>query len=349
MTRSAVARVLPLLNGGSSRLGSPVMNRLRVCFLWTLGVASLLIGMAGHGRADEFPSRPIHIIVGFPPGVGIDLNARILAQMLSKDLGQSVVVDNRPGGAGMLAAQAVMHAPKDGYTLLAINNQHYNNELMYSTVSYKKEDFVPVAGGAIVSMVMMTSKALPIADLPSFIALAKSKPGALSYGYWGAGGSPQILAKKLEDASGISLLGIGYKEAANAMPDLIAGRLSLFFSSVTQGMPLYKSGLVNFVAVGTPQRIPALPEVPTFAEAGLPGMPDAWSGYAVAAGTPPDVVEKLRLAIIKETATDEYRARLAETGTVPLVIPSRAAFETFIDDEFQRWASIIRPLNLHLN
>jgi tripartite-type tricarboxylate transporter receptor subunit TctC len=308
-----------------------------------------LCATAGAARADEFPSRPIHIVIGFPPGIGIDLNARILAQLLSTDLGQSVIVENRPGAAGMIAAQLVLHAPRDGYTLLAINNQHYNNELMYSSVSYKKDDFIPVAGGSIVSMVLMTSKALPAASLSDVIRIAKDKPGEVSYGYWGAGGSPQILAKKLEASSGISLLGIGYKEAANAMPDLIAGRISLFFTSVTQGLPLYKSSVVNFLAVGSPKRLPGLPDVPTFAESGLAEMPDAWSGYAVPAGTPPAVVDKLTAAITNATSTPEYRERLAETGTVPLVMESRAAFSAFVDDEFERWASVIRPLNLHLN
>ncbi len=249
----------------------------------------------------------------------------------------------------MLAAQAVMHSPKDGYTILAINNQHYNNELMYSTVTYKKSDFIPIAGGGIPTIAMMVSKTFPANTVQEFVKVAKTKPGEISYGYWGAGGSPEILAKKLETSNGISLVGIGYKEAANAMPDLIAGRISLFFSSVAQGLPLYKSGLVNFLAVGAPQRLPTLPDVPTFAEAGLTEMPDAWSGYAAPAGTPPEVVEKLWLAITKVTATPEYRSKLAETGTVPLVTESRAAFDAFIDQEYQRWASVIRPMNLHLN
>ncbi len=313
------------------------------------GVLALLATAVSRSSAQDFPTRPIHIVVGFPAGIGMELNTRVLAQILSKQLGEPVIVDNRPGAAGMLAAQAVMHAPKDGYTLLMINNQHYNNELMYSSVTYRKDDFIPVAGGGIVSMVMMTSKALPANTVQDFVNLAKASPEGLTYGYWGAGGSPEILAKQLEVSSGIKLLGIGYKEAANAMPDLIAGRIALFFTSVTQGLPLYKSGLANFLAVGTPQRLPNLAEVPTFAEAGLKQMPNPWWGYAVAAGTPPEVVEKLRVAITRAAGDPDYRTKLAETGSVPLATESRAEFDRFVDLEFQHWASVIRPLNLHLN
>lgn len=303
----------------------------------------------GLGQAQEFPTRPIRIVVGFGPGVGMEVSTRLLADLLAKEIGQPVIVENKPGAATMIAAAAVASAAKDGYTLLMLNNQTVNNSLMYRSVPYKNSDFIPVAAGGLVSMVMAVSKTVPVSTGREFVAYAKANPGKIFYGYWGAGGSPHLLAARMEATSGVKMQGVGYKDPGQATADLVSGRIQLFFTSATHGLGLMQAGQANIVAVGTPARLPNLPDVPTFVESGIEGMPNPWWGYAVPAGTPADVIQKLDRAIKAAVASPRYQAMLANTGGIPLAADSPAKFQEFIERDQERWAAAIRPLKLELN
>ena len=307
--------------------------------------------LAGFGSvlAQDFPVKPIKIVSGFGPGVGIEVSTRVLADLLAKELGQPVIVENKPGAATMIAANLVAQAPKDGYTLLLLNIQQYNNHLMYKNVSYKPGDFIPIAGGGVSSMVMITAKSLPVRTAREFIEHARANPGKLNYGYWGAGGSPHLLAARMEAVSGLKMQGVGYKDPAQATADLVSGRLQLFFTSATHGFSLMQAGQANIVAVGTPQRMAKLPDVPTFIESGVEGMPSPWWGYAAPAGTPPEVVGKLGRAFRNAMATPRYRQLLADSSSIPLVTESPAMFSEYIERESERWAAAIRPLDLQLD
>ena len=204
-------------------------------------LATALLG-AAPAQAQEFPNRPIRIVVGFGAGIGMEVSTRLLAELMAQEIGQPVIVENKPGAATMIAATAVASAPKDGYTLLMLNNQTINNSLLYKKVPYKNSDFVPIAAGGLVSMVMAVSKTVPATTGREFIDYAKANPGRIFYGFWGAGGSPHLLAARLAASAGLDLQGVGYKDPAQATADLVTGRIQLFFTSATHGLGLLNAG-----------------------------------------------------------------------------------------------------------
>ena len=288
-------------------------------------------------------------MVGFGAGIGMEVSTRLMAELLSQEIGQPVIVENKPGAATMIAAAAVATAPKDGYTLLMLNNQTANNSLLYKKVPYKNSDFVPIAAGGLVSMVMAVSKSVPATTGREFIDYARANPGKVFYGFWGAGGSPHLLAARLSASTGLNLQGVGYKDPAQATADLVSGRIQLFFTSATHGLGLMNAGHARIVAVGTPKRLPNLPDVPTFVESGIEGLPNPWWGYAAPAGTPPEVIRKLERAIKAAVGSPRYQAMLAQTGSVPLPADSPAGFQEFIERDQEKWAAAIRPLKLELD
>lgn len=317
-----------------------------------VAVAALL-GLAASGsafaQASDYPNRPIKIVVGFGPGVGMEVSTRLVGELLAKEIGQPVLIENKAGASTMIAAQQVAAAPKDGYTVLMWNNQTANNQLLFKSVPYKNSDFVPVAGGGIVSMVLAVSKQFPVKTGRELLDYARANPGKLNYAYWGAGGSPQLLAARMEATTGVKLTGVGYKEPAQATTDLAAGRVQMFFTSATQGLGMVNAGQANIVAVGTARRMANLPDVPTFVESGIEGMPNPWWGYAVPTGTPQPVIDKLAAAIRAAVAQPRYQQMLVTTGSAPLPADSPAAFQQWITQDLERWAAAIRPLKLQLD
>ena len=299
-------------------------------------------------HAQEFPSRPIKIVVGFGPGAAIEVSTRLIADLASKELGQPVLVENKPGAATMIAAKQVAQAPKDGYTLLLLNIQQYNNPLLFRNVSYKPSDFTPIIAGGLVSLAMATAKSLPVKNVREFIALVKANPGKLNYGYAGAGGSPQLMATRLEQVNGIQMQGVAYKDLSQITTDLVSERIHLLFTSAAHGLSMLQAGHANILAVSSPKRLPMLPDVATFSESGIEGMPAPWWGYAAPAGTPPAVIARLERAFRAAMATPRYQEMLVTTGSSPLDFESPAKFAEFIERETERWAVGIRALNLPL-
>lgn len=321
----------------------------RRAFIGTIHVAVALACALPARAQQDFPNRPLKIVVGFGPGVGAEVSTRVLADLVSKELGQSVVVENKPGASSMIAVNQVAQAPKDGYTILMLNIQQYNNYLLFKNVGYKSSDFIPFAGGGILTLVMVTSKTLPVTSAREFVDYARANPGKVNYGYWGTGGSPQLMAIRMEGVSGLKMVGVGYKDPAQASTDLIGGQIQVFFTSATHGLSLMQGGHANILAVGAPRRLVKLPDVPTFIESGIEGMPSPWWGYAVPAGTPAEVVSKLERAFKAAMATPRYQQMLVDSASAPLVADSPAKLSEFIERESERWAAAIRPLNLKLD
>ena len=314
-----------------------------------LGLATLAWSAQALAQSpSDFPQRPIKIVSGFGPGVGIEVSTRILADLLAKELGQSVLVENKPGAATMIAANQVAQAPKDGYTLLLLNIQQYNNPLLFRSVGYKPADFTPIAAGGALSLVMAASKTVPAKTAREFIDLVRTNPGKFNYGYWGAGGSPHLLVTRIQAVTGIKMEGIAYKDPAQATTDLASGRIHLFVTSATHGLSLQQAGQANIIAVGTARRLAKLPEVPTFAESGIEGLPSPWWGYGAPAGTPPDVIAKLERAFRAAMATPRYKQMLADTASEALTFDTPARLKEFIDVQTELWAATIRPLKLTL-
>ena len=299
-------------------------------------------------HAQEFPSRPIRVVVGFGPGSALEVSTRVLADLASKELGQPVVVENRPGAATMIAANQVAQAPKDGYTLLLLNIQQYNNALLFRSVSYKPSDFTPIIAGGLVSLAMATTKSLPVKNAREFIAFAKANPGKLNYGHLGPGGSPQLLATRLERVNGLQFQGVAYKDQSQSTTDLASGLIHFMFTSVNHARAMLQAGHANIIAVSSPKRLSMLPDVATLSESGMEGMPAPWWGYAAPAGTPPAVIARLERAFRAAMAMPRYQEMLATTGSLPLDFESQTKFAEYIERETERWAAAIRPLNLPL-
>ncbi len=299
---------------------------------------------AGGALAQAFPTRPVTMVVPFSPGGGSDTGARMLAQKLSEKWGQPVVVENKPGAAGMVGAAAVAKAAPDGYTLLVgnIGTQAINGSL------YKKMAYDPVNGFAPVSLiaelplVVLVNAAVPVKTPQELVAYVKARPGAVSYSSSGAGSSLHLAAELFQNQSGTQLLHVPYKGSGAAMADLIAGHVQVSFSTVLESSAQIKAGRVRAVALTGATRSTALPDVPTLAEAAMPGFNSiSWIGLLAPAGTPDALVEKISADVREAMAGDELRRRFVEQGAVPAA-NTPAQFRALIDADRKRYAQIIR-------
>jgi len=313
-------------------------------------LTALLLGLLvwATAGAQSFPSRAVTLVVPFPPGGGTDTGGRILAQQLSKRWGQPVIVENKGGAAGMIGSEAVAKSKPDGYTLLLgnIGTQAINPSL-YPKMSYDPEKaFVPVALVADLPLAMMVHPSVPANDAKAFIALAKSQPGKLSYASSGAGGAPHLAAEMFKQASGTFILHVPYRGGGPAMQDLLAGHVQLLFTTVLEASGSIKAGKVRALAVTGDTRVAALPDVPTLAEAALPGFNSiSWLGLLAPAGTPAEVVEKISTDVRAVLADPAVQERYIGLGGVPRGTTS-AQFAQLIAQDRARYARIIRERNI---
>jgi tripartite-type tricarboxylate transporter receptor subunit TctC len=266
-------------------------------------------------RAESYPSRPITIIVPFGPGSGTDIVTRIIAQPLSIALGQSIVIDNRQGANGAIAATFVAKAPPDGYTLLAsTNSPHSANPFLLKNVGYDPvKDFAPITRIGSFTLMMVINPAIPVKSLPELITYAKAHPGELTYA---SGNTSGILAgETLKHFAGIDILQVPYKSVPPALNDVIAGRVSMTFSDLTPGLPHVKSGTLRALAITRLVRSKLLPELPTFDESGLTGFEvESWAGFFAPAGTPPDIITRLNTEMRKIIDDPKIKAQIANVG-----------------------------------
>ena len=295
----------------------------------------------------EYPARPVRIVVPSPPGGGTDIVARVLAQHFSKAMGQPFFVENKPGAGNMIGIEFVARSPADGYTVLVVASTLALNSVLYKKVPYDPvKDFAPVALAATAPNVLIVNPALPAQTLAEFIALAKKKPGALSYGTPGIGTSPHLSMELLKSMAGIDLQHVPYRGTAAAVTDLIGGQIAATFANALTAKPQVDAGRVRALAVSGPKRIEALAAVPPVAEAGVPGYEAMqWYGLVAPAGTPAPVIARLNAEAVKALQSDEMREKLALDGAQP-VGSSPAEFGALIRSELDKWTRVARAAGI---
>jgi tripartite-type tricarboxylate transporter receptor subunit TctC len=312
--------------------------------LAALAIALVASIPAAHaqGSAQGFPNKTIRIIVPFTPGGSNDVVAREVASGLQANLNQTAVVENKPGGGGIIAYSFVAKSPPDGHLLLITPasftmGPHLSRNAGYNPVS----DFAPVNLVADVPFVMVVPPTLPVRTVQEFIALAKSSPNKLTFGSVGVG-TPQHLGGELfKMRAGVDLIHVPFRGAMAAIPDLLAGRIDMFIGAINSLLPLIKEGKLRAIAAAGGTRTASLPDVPTFAEAGLPGVEvGSGVGLVVPAGTPPDIVDKLNREIAKIIATPGFHERMAAIG-VDVVGTTPAAYAKIIGDDYDKWGKVV--------
>ncbi|MGE0314786.1 MAG: Bug family tripartite tricarboxylate transporter substrate binding protein [Lautropia sp.] len=303
---------------------------------------SMLAAIGPALAADVFPSQPVRIVIGFPPGGGIDTVARLIAPKLSAAWKQPVIVENKPGANGVLATQQVAAAPADGHTILfgTTGNLSINPVFRKSLPFDMARDFAPVTQTSSVAFLVMSNPALPVKNLAELIAYAKANPGRFSFGSSGTGGLPHLAAELLNRNAGMGGVHVPYKGSAPAMTDLIGGQVQFMVDAAALGLPNVKSGRVRALATTAASRLSFLPDVPAVAET-LPGFEAVnWYGMVVRAGTPPAAIDAIQTEVARAMQDPEIRAKLVAQGTDP-VGSTPAAFGAFMKSESARWAKVI--------
>lgn len=305
--------------------------------------AALALGAAPAAFAQAWPAKPITMLVPFPPGGPTDLVARVLAHKLGEQLGQNVVVDNKPGANGNIAAVAVARAPADGYTILYNTSSITLSPALYKSLAYDvQKDFAPVALTAVVPLALVVHPGVPANNVKEFIAYAKANPGKLSYGSAGNGNVTHLGAFQFLQANGISAVHVPYKGSAPADLGLAAGDTQFMTDTVNSVMGFVKDKRMKMLAVTTAKRMSLFPDVPTLAESGMPGFEvGAWQGIMVPAATPRAVVDRLNAEIVKALQTPDVRARLAAQGAEPLG-STPDEYAAYVRKELARWAGLVK-------
>ena len=311
---------------------------------WIALALVALAALPGVAAAQAFPSKQIRIVVPFPPGGATDILARAVAQDLQKAYGQTTLVENRPGAGGNLGADLVAKSPGDGYTLLmGTVGTHGINVALYSKMPYDAvKDFAPVTLVALVPNILVVHPSVPVKTVRELIELAKKEPGKLNYASSGNGTSIHLSGELFKAMAGVSMLHVPYKGSSPAIADLLGGQVNLMFDNMPSSLPHVKAGKLRALAVTSSKRSPALPELPTIAEAGLPGYEaSSWFGILAPAATPRDVVGKLHDAIVKGLATPETSERLASQGAEK-VGNTPEQFAAFIREEIEKWGKVVK-------
>ena len=303
---------------------------------------------APDATADDYPARPIRIVVGFTAGGPTDIPIRFLADKLGNELGKPVVVENKPGAGSMLATYDMLNQPRDGYTLLACTYFDPVNTLLYKDAHYKVSDIAPVSLIARYDYAIAVSNNNPAKTFAELVQYGKANPGKLNYGHLGIGSSQNLVAKRLEKVTGISMTGIPYKGAADALHEVASGRLDLFVGPPFAVMPLYEGKQVKVLAVTGKERLASAPDVPTLTESGIPIVSFAWLGICAGAGTPQPVIDLLNSKITPILKSDDYRALLATSGSVPMSSTPQE-MQDVIDDTVKQAAPLVDEFDLHLN
>ena len=324
----------------------------RWTFRFLLLAANALAGMAVPGPAhpEEFPSRPITVVVGFPPGGGVDVSMRRYAELVGRSLGQRIIIENRPGGGGVVAAMTVKQARPDGYTLLLANagthaTLQWLQELAYDPV----KDFSPVTELYHFPSFMTVPARIPAMTVGEFVALARTTPGGLSFGSQGVGSTGYLLGTMLKIMSGAPLVHVPYPGGSPMNMDTVLGRLDSSFSTFNFMNEYRKAGKVKFLAVALSERSPRVPDVPTMAEAGFPGIDFAtWFGLVAPAGTPADIIRKLNAEFVKAAHDPELAGRLDQQGIEPKA-GSPDDFATLMRTNTERIGKVIKSNGITLN
>jgi tripartite-type tricarboxylate transporter receptor subunit TctC len=309
-------------------------------FLQLAAGAAALPAASPIARAENYPSRPVRVIVGFPAGSASDVVARLTGQALSERLGQQFVVENHPGAGTNLAAEAVVRAAPDGYTLLLSTSTNAVNATLYRHLNFNfVHDIVPVASIDQVPYVMEVTLSLPPKTLPEFIAYAKANPGKVNMASNGIGSGPHVAGELFKMMAGVDLVHVPY--TGNVYPDLIGGQVQVMFSPIPASIGFVRAAQLRPLAVGTAKRLTILPELPTVAETVPSYEASGWHGIGAPANTPTDIVDKLNGAINALLADPKFKERLTDLGGLQMAL-SPAEFRKFTADEIDKWAKVVK-------
>jgi tripartite-type tricarboxylate transporter receptor subunit TctC len=312
-----------------------------------IAAAAAMFAAAGAANAQSsFPSRPVHIFVPYPAGGGVDVLARTLGDVVSKQWGQSVVVENRPGAGGVIASQALAASPPDGYSLIVVASGHATNPFLYPKIPYDTfKDFTPISLLASSPNVLLVRADSPFKTLADVIAAARAKPGSLSFAHAGNGTSTHLAGELLKNLAKIDLNAIPYKGGAPAINDLLGGQIPMSFNNGPESVGQLQAGTVRALAVTTASRAPFLPDVPSMSEA-VPGYDtEVWWGLLGPASISPDIVAKLSRDFVAALNTDAVKERLAKLGSVPIG-SSPEQFDAKIRADYKKWGPIIEAAGM---
>jgi tripartite-type tricarboxylate transporter receptor subunit TctC len=327
----------------SGRFATPFARRhiLRLA----AGAAALAGGVCS-ASAQSYPTRPVRLLVGFPPGGILDITARLIAPWLSERLGQQFAVENRPGGSSNIATELVVRAEPDGYTLLLLSSVNAWNATIYDNLSFDFiRDIAPVACIGADAFVMVVNPSFPAKTIPEFIAYAKANPGKINMAASGPGSTSQLYGELFKAMTGVDLVTVNYRGVGPAQPDIISGRVDVMFDPVPTALGAIRAGKLRALGVTTPRRKDVLPGVPAIGEfvAGYEGV--GWEGIGAPANTPPEIISVLNKQVNAALADPAFKARLAELGSEPFAT-TPAEFGTFIAGYTAKWAEVIRAANI---
>ena len=296
--------------------------------------------------AQAYPARPVRLIIGYPPGSGPDINARLIGQWLSERLGQPFVIDNRPGAGSNIGTEAVVRAPADGYTLLIAASANASNATLYDKLDFNFiRDIAPVASFTRAPFVMEVHPSVPAKTVPEFIAYAKGNPGRINMASSGNGTVPHLAGELFKMMTGVDMVHVPYRGGTAALVDLLRGQVQVRFGSLTESIQYIKDGKLRALAVTTASRSEVLPDIPTAGEF-LPGYDaSAWTGVGAPRNTPAEIIEKLNREINAGLADPKLKARFTDQGLAAFV-GSPADFGKFIVDETEKWAKVVRTANI---
>jgi tripartite-type tricarboxylate transporter receptor subunit TctC len=299
--------------------------------------------------AQNYPVKPVRGITPFPPGAGVDIVTRLIAPKLAEALGQQFIVDNRAGAAGHIGAESAAHAAPDGYTLLLAPASIVISATLYKKLNYNLEkDLEPIAVAASAPFVLVVHPSLPAKHLKELIALAKAKPGALLYASTGNGGTPHLAMEVLKMQTGMNVVHVPYKGTPPALTDLIAGQVQMMFANTLSVLPQVRSGRLRALGISSAKRSAAAPELPTIAEAGVPGFEaSTWFGLFAPTGTPQAIVQRLSTEMVRIVQQPETREKLLGQGADPIGMPA-SEFRGYFRSELVKWAKIVQTVGVKL-
>lgn len=306
-------------------------------------LAFVALALPGVAAAQAFPNKPIRIVVTYPPGGGADLMARLVAPKMSEALGQPVVVENKPGASGQIGASEVARSAPDGYTLMLDASSYSVNPSLYSKLPYEPtKAFTPIAVLALFPNVLVVTPSYPVHDVKELIAAAKAKPGTIAFASSGNGSAQHLSGELFLQKTGVQMTHVPYKGGGPALNDVMGGQVPTFFANMASSLPQIKGGKLRPLAITGAKRSPALPDVPTMAEAGVPGYEVyEWNAIFAPAGTPPAVIAKLADAIDKAVQSPEFRERVASLGG-ELTGYGPAEADRFVREQMLLWGKVVK-------
>jgi tripartite-type tricarboxylate transporter receptor subunit TctC len=310
-------------------------------------LAAAMLALPASAGAQAFPTRPIRLIVTYPPGGGADLMARLIAPKMGEALGGSVIVENKPGASGQIGAMEVLHAPPDGHTLLFDASSFAVNPSLYASLPYDPmKQFKAITVIALFPNMLVVNPSFPAKSVKDVIAMAREKPGALAFASSGNGSAQHLAGELFKQKAGVDMTHVPYKGGGPALNDVMGGQIPMYFANMASGLPFVKAGKLRALAVTGSKRSPALPDVPTMGETGLPGYEVyEWNAIFAPAGTPPATIAKLSAAVQKAMQAPEFRDRLAMLGGEAAGYgPDQAA--RFVHDQATLWGKVVREAHI---